>query len=279
MGTVIMSFPLRIGVSASFFHPDPDRKIFKGKRLLYLEEELVHWVMSAGALPVMVPTSAGSISPDDIVHELDGLVLQGGSDVSPESYGETPLRPEWSGDRFRDLYEQALIFACFRRNVPVFGVCRGLQILNVACGGSLYQDIALQVPGAREHRNGDIYDRLRHVVQFEPGSRLAAMYPGPQGEIISIHHQAIKDLGEGLVVEARSVEDGIIEAIRLVRDPAGGEVAPYACGVQWHPEFQKLHETHLLDPAPLLQEFFAEARRRREEREAAPAIAPSTAAR
>lgn len=267
---------MRIGVSASFFHPDPDRKIFKGKRLLYLEEELVHWVMSAGALPVMVPTRAGSISPDDIVHELDGLVLQGGSDVSPESYGETPLRPEWAGDRFRDLYEQELIFACFRRKVPVFGVCRGLQILNVACGGTLYQDIALQVPGAREHRNGDIYDRLRHVIRFEPGSRLAALYPEPHGEIISIHHQAIKDLGPGLAVEARSVEDGIIEAIRLVRDPDGGALAPYACGVQWHPEFQKPHETHLLDPAPLMQEFFAEARRRREEREAAPASASAS---
>lgn len=259
---------LRIGISASFFHPDPTRNIFKGKRLLYLEESLVHWVARSGAFPVLVPTTVASFTPDRLAAELDGLVLQGGSDMAPESYGETPLRPEWSGDRHRDLYEIDLIHAFLRKSKPILGVCRGHQALNVALGGTLFQDILTQIPGARVHRDHELYDRLRHHIHFVGGSALAAMYPDQEGgAIITVHHQAIKDVAPLLEVEATSVEDGIVEAVRLKTNPAGGEL-PLVRGVQWHPEFHPPEDRTLLDAEPLLQAFLEDARRRRETRKA-----------
>ncbi|MBX7059823.1 MAG: gamma-glutamyl-gamma-aminobutyrate hydrolase family protein [Leptospirales bacterium] len=254
---------LRIGISASFFHPDPERNIFKGKRLLYLEESMVHWVASQGVLPIMVPTSNADLKAQRLAAELDGLVLQGGSDLAPESYGETALRPEWSGDRFRDLYEIELVRAFLAQSKPILGICRGHQLLNVALGGSLYQDIATQQPQARLHRDHGQYDNLRHHIRFEAGADLARLYPGREGgEIITIHHQAIKELGRNLQVEAVCVEDGIIEAIRLTHNPEGAEL-PLVRGVQWHPEFQRTEQRELLPAAPLLGEFLKSAKARR----------------
>ncbi|MEQ9366717.1 MAG: gamma-glutamyl-gamma-aminobutyrate hydrolase family protein, partial [Leptospirales bacterium] len=270
-------------VSACFFHHDPTRPIFKGKRLMYVEESMARWLMANGALPIMIPPAHAGITTDSFLNEIDGLLLQGGSDVSPESYGEDALRPEWNGDLFRDRYEIELINACMRLDKPVIGVCRGHQIINVALGGSLYQDIALQIPGARVHRDWEPYDRLQHDVILREGSGIAAIYREHYGEtrdrgrIISIHHQAIKSVGEGLTVEALSTEDDIIEAVRLTRLPdaphseamkdetRAAETAPalpYVVGVQWHPEFQT-PDDGLLPADPLLGEFLRETEERR----------------
>lgn len=258
--------PLRVGVSACFFHHDPTRPIFKGKRLLYVEESMLQWLMSNGALPVLVPTPHAGISTDEFLSHVDGLLLQGGSDVCPESYGETALRPEWNGDLFRDRYETELIHACMRDDKPVLGICRGHQIINVALGGSLYQDIELQVSGAMVHRDWEVYDQLRHEITIDPNSKLAALYRDYDANapvIISIHHQAIKDLAPGLSVEARCDVDGIIEAVRLTESPSGdASSVPYVVGVQWHPEFQKAGDG-LLPPDPLMREFLQEIGERR----------------
>jgi putative glutamine amidotransferase len=259
-----MTPPLRIGVAACFFHADPARPIFKGKTLLYLEQSLAHWLMAGGALPYLLPTPAHGVRPHDLVAELDALVLQGGSDLSPASYGEEPIRPEWSGDRVRDEYETSLIHACVELDRPVLGVCRGLQMLNVAFGGSLYQDIATQCPGALVHREFERYDQLQHDVRFEPGSWLARRYPGRgEGRVNTVHHQGVKTLGRDLRVEARAVPDGMIEAVRY--DPGSGDDGPWLYAVQWHPEFQDPADASLLPTAPLRELFLdaAEARRRR----------------
>jgi putative glutamine amidotransferase len=125
---------------------------------------------------------------------------------------------------------------------PVLGVCRGLQLLNVAFGGTLYQDIALQQPGALRHRDAKLYDRNFHVVEFVPGTRLASLYPTSSGAIVnSVHHQGIKDLAPFMRVEARCPNDGLIEAIRY--DNERGPVKSYVAAVQWHPEF---HDRSLL---------------------------------
>src|SRR3954464_11075832 len=100
---------LRIGVASCFFHADPARPIFKGKTLLYLEQSLAHWLMAGGGVPLLRAAPAAGIDARDLLPGLAGLVLQGGSDVSPESYWETPLRPEWSGHRVRDPYETDLV--------------------------------------------------------------------------------------------------------------------------------------------------------------------------
>lgn len=286
---------LKIGLSACFLHPDDARPIFRGKTLLYAEESMMRWVADAGALPLMVPRATAALPARDIVRAIDGLILQGGSDVSPRNYGEEPARPEWGGDPIRDAYEMELFRLCLEEDRPVLGVCRGLQVMNVALGGSLYQDVPTFHPGHRVHRDGVRYDRLGHALAVEPGSLLAswcrragdrpaqAQASSDGGSLLfrvnTVHHQAIKALGRDLVAEARSVPDGIVEAIRYA-PKTGGQ--PFAYGVQWHPEFMRdvvPDETPdgigagtqpLFDSATVLQAFFEEVQQRRASRSLEP---------
>ena len=244
----------RIGVSACFFHADPKRPVFKGKTLLYLEQSMGHWIMSQGAMVFMIPSPppGGTLTLGDWADDLDGLVLQGGSDVCPRSYGETALRPEWEGDYIRDQYEIELFREFHKRGKPVLGVCRGAQLLNVAYGGTLYQDIGTQIPGALVHRDWEIYDQNFHQIRFEKGSELARLYGGEKSvKVNTVHHQALKDVGKGLVVEARAEKDGVIEAVR-------GTEGAFVYAVQWHPEFQNPMDKSLLDGDPILKRFLSE---------------------
>jgi putative glutamine amidotransferase len=252
--------PLRIGVASCFFHADPQRPIFKGKTLLYLVENVGHWLLNEGVLTYTIPTlpKSSTLSLTQVIDDLDGLVLQGGSDVAPQSYGETPLKPEWSGDAVRDRYEIEMVQGFRSQGKPVLGLCRGLQLLNVAFGGTLIQDIATQIPGALTHRNWEIYDQNFHDIDIVPDSGLGRLHAGvTRAQVNSVHHQAIKQLGAGLRVEATSVGDGIIEAIRSTDDD-------YVVGVQWHPEFQNDGDKSLLSTKPLLKEFLAHAQKRKE---------------
>ena len=177
------------------------------------------WVC-AGALPSIL---CDPRDPDLVRESLavfDGLVLSGGSDVSPISYGQHALREAWRGDRRRDLYEIACVHAALELGLPVFGICRGAQILNVAFGGTLYQDIETQVESALVHRDQERYDTLMHEVSLEPQSWLAAQLGAAQRRVNSVHHQAIDELGAGLRVVARAT-DGTIEAIE--REPTDKE--------------------------------------------------------
>ncbi|AMO23149.1 hypothetical protein GCM10027034_43940 [Ramlibacter solisilvae] len=250
---------LKIGISACFMHADPTRALFTGKTLQYVEQSIAHWVMSTGALAVMIPSPSGATRRGDVTLDhyaqwLDGLVLHGGADVSPLSYGEQPLQERWAGDKIRDEYEIDLVAAFERQGKPVFGVCRGLQLVNVAYGGTLYQDIATQLPEALPHRDASVYDRNFHTVDIVAGTRLAQLYPqDARVKVNSIHHQAIKRLAEGFEVEALSHEDGLIEAIR--RADRG---KPYLAAVQWHPEFHQ-PGADTIDDAALLADFLAAA--------------------
>ena len=252
--------PLRIGLSPRFLYKSPLELGFRGKTLQYLEQSSAHWVMSHDALIFMIPSieTGGTIrrsnlSVADYVEALDGLVLQGGTDVSPRSYGHEPLRPEWQGDIVRDRYEMELMRGFVDAGKPVLGICRGAQLINVAFGGTLWQDIASMVPGALRHQDHDLYDENFHPVRFESGSRLAQMFPDESGALVnSIHHQAVRDLGAGLCVEARADADGVIEAVRW----AGPS---FVFGMQWHPEFHPGREG-VLDCDPVLQAFLREAR-------------------
>jgi putative glutamine amidotransferase len=253
---------LKIGISACFFHADPQRLVFKGKTLQYVEQEMAHWVMQEDAMALMIPSPDGDsrrsgsrVTVVDYARELDGLVLMGGSDVSPESYGEKPLKPEWAGDRIRDDYEIALLRAFVAAGKPVLGVCRGLQVINVAQGGTLYQDLTAQLPGALDHRDWDIYDKNCHATSIEPGSGLGRLYAGVTvTKTNSVHHQAIKDIGRDLVVEASSEPDRMVEALRWT-GPS------YVFGVQWHPEFHDRRDRSFIDDTPILDDFLARARR------------------
>lgn len=252
--------PLRIGLSARLMHQPPLELGFRHKTLQYLEQSMAHWIMAQGAVVLMLPAlgfdaeiERRQVTVRNYVDALDGLVLQGGADVSPRSYQEEPLRPEWSGDPVRDRYEMDLLEGFLTQGKPVLGVCRGAQLLNVAFGGSLYQDLATQRPEAGRHVDAELYDRHGHELRFEPGSRLAEIYGGREGgRVSSIHHQAVDRLGADIVVEARSPGDGVIEAIR-----ARGSA--FVAGVQWHPEFHG-GQPELLSGDPLLLAFLRAAR-------------------
>ncbi|WP_426338484.1 gamma-glutamyl-gamma-aminobutyrate hydrolase family protein [Pseudoduganella sp. S-14] len=259
----IIQRPLHIGVSARIYHPEPGATGLRSKNLQYLEESVAQWVMSRDVLVFMIPTvnTSGLLHPSNIrlrdyAKHLDGLVLQGGADVSPQSYAEAPTKPEWSGDRARDMYELELLHEFVEAGKPVLGICRGCQLLNVAFGGSLYQDIATDVPDAHAHVSDD-YDRHRHEITFPPGSSLPAMVRGPQRALVnSIHHQAVKSLGKDMQVEALSYPDNMIEAIRYTR-------APFVMGLQWHPEFHRAGGVELLDCTGILDGFLRAARETR----------------
>lgn len=250
---------LRIGFSSCFFHADPLRSVFKGKTLLYLEEAMAHFFLQEDILAYLIPSfPVGSTTQlQRVVSDLDGLVLQGGADVSPQSYGEVALQPEWSGDITRDVYECALVEEFLKQGKPIFGICRGAQLLNVYFGGTLYQDINHQMPNSFVHRNWDIYDQNFHEINFEKQSLLESLYSNPKNaKVNSIHHQGIKDLGKNLIVEARSSNDGIVEAFKHI-----GDTFVYA--VQWHPEFHAKEDISLLNGEPLLKEFIKAAELRK----------------
>ncbi|MEP6607160.1 MAG: type 1 glutamine amidotransferase [Burkholderiaceae bacterium] len=244
----------RIAISACFLHADPNRPVFTGKTLQYVEQSIVHWVHAGGALAVMVPSPEGETRRGDITLAeyaawLDGLILHGGSDVWPGSYGEEPLRPEWQGDRVRDEYEIALMRAFIDAGKPVLGVCRGLQVINVAFGGTLYQDITTQQPGSLTHRDAALYDQNFHEIEFVAGTQLAALYPSiTRARVNSVHHQAVKEVADDFTVEAISPDDGVVEAMRWTG-------ASYLSAVQWHPEFLDWKSSDTLSGDPILKGF------------------------
>jgi putative glutamine amidotransferase len=165
-----------------------------------------------------------------------------------------------------------LVRLCMEADKPVLGVCRGMQILNVALGGTLWQDLSTQKEGCGCHRDWNVYDQLFHALEIEPGSWMASFYPdGGGGRVNSVHHQGVRELGRGLRVEAVSTDDGVVEAVRY--DPSGDASAdtasPFAYGVQWHPEFQDPADAALLDGGPILAAFLRAVEARRGEHVAA----------
>lgn len=255
--------PLKIAISPRMFHPEPGAKGDRSKPIMYLVDAVAHWIMSRDVMVFMLPmvahgalVSRGNLKLSDYVDHFDGLVLQGGADVSPVSYSEEALKPEWAGDKIRDDFERELVMEFVEAGKPVLGICRGAQLINVAFGGTLYQDVALQHPEAISHVDTDVYDRHHHPIRIEPGSRLAKLYPGvDSANVSSIHHQAVRTLARDIVVEAWSVPDQLPEALRV-------QGAGYVFGVQWHPEFHRPGDEDLLDSAPLLEDFLEAARKR-----------------
>lgn len=255
---------LLVGLSPRLLREVPTELGFRGKTLQFLEQSVPHWVMSMGVLIVLVPTveperdwHGATVSADDFAQALDGLILQGGSDIDPSFYGESVTHARGRIDAERDRFEIALLRAFAAAGKPVFGICRGMQLINVAFGGSLFQDLHQDAVTREAHHVLDLYDEHIHDVRIEPGSWMAGVYDGVAGgRVNSIHHQGVKRLGEGLVVEAWS-DDGVVEALRH-------EGAEFIVGVQWHPEFHDRRHPGLLPSDPLMQAFFAAARRRRD---------------
>jgi putative glutamine amidotransferase len=267
--------PLKIGVSARLLYPDPSRAFLPTKSVQYLEQSVANWIMSGEVLAFMVPEvslasnhMSKSIRVKDYVNALDGLLLQGGADMSPKSYGETAINPLWAGDEIRDAYEIELFHEFVTQGKPVFGICRGHQLINVALGGKLYQDIATQCGDKGcVHRDEAKYDHTFHEMRILPQTWLSRLYPTTQvARVNSIHHQGVKSLGEGLIAEAVSEPDGIVEAIRW-------EGHSFVVGVQWHPEFMDPKDPSLIDGRPLLRAFLSACEARKRTGKASPVTA------
>jgi putative glutamine amidotransferase len=184
-------------------------------------------VQLAGASPVVLPNLEAP-DRDPLLARLDGLLLSGGLDVDPASFGEGPLNETVEVDGARDRTELPLIRAALARGLPILGICRGIQSLNVAMGGTLYQDLPAQLPGPVAHRQAAPRSAPTHAIAIEPGSRLAAITGGRSLRVNSFHHQAVWTLAPGLTVTARA-DDGVIEA-------AEGTGEGFVLAVQFHPE-------------------------------------------
>ena len=238
----------KIGISSCFMYPDRDRNVFGPKSLSYMENDMANFITRKGILPVLIPDVDGS-RLNVILSEMDGFVLQGGSDMAPESYGEVPIG-KWKGDAHRDQYELRILDFAVTNSVPVFGICRGFQLMNVYFGGTLYQDIETQKPEADRHRSAQLYDTIKHSINFTEGSFLDKLYGTVENpQVNTVHHQAIKILGKDLDIYAVS-EDGLIEAFGYTKEPAGKIM-----GVQWHPEFSHTLKEELIDADKLYDAF------------------------
>ena len=189
-----------------------------------IPSDYVNAVEDAGGRPLLVPPVEDGI--EETLEALDGIVFTGGADLDPAEYGEE-AHPETFGIRKdRDLSELALMSAALERDMPVLGICRGIQVLNVARGGDLHQHLP-EVVGHERHKHDPPGIFIDHEVAIEPDTRLASLLGDVHG-VKSHHHQGLRRLGEGLV-EAAHADDGTVEAIE---DPN----QRFALGVLWHPE-------------------------------------------
>jgi putative glutamine amidotransferase len=249
-----------IGLSPRILRDVPAELGFRGKTLQYLEQSVARWVMDADAMIVMTPTverqsvvRRSDLSVHDYAATLDGVILQGGADIDPSVYGEESTDAVGRTDPVRDRFELELLRAFAACGKPVLGICRGMQLINVAFGGTLYHDLSLRSATTLPHYRRDLYDEHAHDLRFREGGWLHSLYSSTTGSRVnSIHHQGIKDLGSGLSVEAWS-EDDVIECVRH-------EGHAFLVGVQWHPEFHDERFPQLLSSTPLLQAFIEAAK-------------------
>jgi len=242
---------LKIGITSCFLYPDPGRSVFGHKSLSYLENDMAHYLTRKNILPILIPDVRNHLL-EDILDQMDGFVLQGGTDIAPESYGEQPIGI-WKGDNHRDQYELKILDYAISHCKPVLGICRGFQLMNVFFGGSLYQDIHTQVPDSQVHRSAEVYDKLSHPIVFEKDRFLDKLYHKVTNpHVNTVHHQAIKGLGQNLEVYAHS-EDGLIEAFGYTQEPEGK-----VFGIQWHPEFSHTLGDHVINPEILYDAFLNE---------------------
>ncbi len=188
-------------------------------------------IEKAGGVPILLPATTAIENAERYLSVLDGLLLSGGVDVDPACYGEEPHPELGRVDSDRDAIEIPLAQLALAQDMPIFAICRGIQVLNVAMGGTLYQDLPTQKPSHLQHQqrhDGVPRDTATHTIRIEAASRLAEIVGDTCMATNSFHHQALKAVAQGLVVTAHA-EDGIIEGVESTAHR-------YVLGVQFHPE-------------------------------------------
>jgi len=198
------------------------------KQRYWLRPGYLDAIREAGGLPVMLPLSDDGTEIDQIVRTFDGILFAGGPDVAPELYGEAVLNGTVEPQKERDDAETELFAKAFDRELPILGICRGMQFVNVMLGGTLWQDLPSQRPSDLRHRQTEPNDAVTHDVAIERPSGLFRAIGKERISVNSFHHQAVRDLAPGLAVTARAT-DGVIEG-------AEKPGYPFLSLVQWHPE-------------------------------------------
>jgi putative glutamine amidotransferase len=214
--------PPRIAVSGVVRHwQDADRAS--------VNAAYVHAVVNAGGVPLILSQLLGPGHVPRALDGCDGLLLSGGEDVDPARYGARPSRALGPVDGARDAFELALFQVARERSLPVLGICRGIQLINVAMGGTLWQDLPSERPGPVNHDPGGRRDGRSHAVRLAPGSRAARAVGAATLVPNSFHHQGIRDLAPGLIASGWA-DDGLVEAVETPDDDS------WLLAVQWHPE-------------------------------------------
>lgn len=193
-----------------------------------LARTFVNAIETAGGRAILLPNSEDPALAEGYLDLVDGIVFTGGDDPHPGVFGEDPHPNVDVVDERRDRFEFALARDAHARGLPTLGVCRGIQMMNIALGGDIYQDLVTQAENPISHTQRTLDDAPWHDIEIEPGTRLAEVLGSGRRRVNSYHHQAVRRLGTGLVASARTA-DGLVEALE---DPE----KPYFLGVQWHPE-------------------------------------------
>ena len=208
-------------VSAS--ETDPSSELYQ------LKASYSQAVFRAGGLPFVLPFTDDPSCIESYLDRIAGLLVTGGAfDIPPEMYGQAAQEGMGITKPARTLFELSLTRTALERNLPVLGICGGMQLLNVILGGTLIQDIAREIPGAHQHEQKHDRHQPQHPVEIKEGTLLAELFGKGQVMVNSTHHQAPKTVGEKVVVSAVA-PDGVTEAIEA-------QAYPFAIGVQWHPE-------------------------------------------
>lgn len=202
----------------------------KAESVIFLQERTTRAILDAGGIPLVLPITSSRTTIREILERLDGILVSGGNfDIHPKLYGEQSIEALGEVKEERTQFELELISLALDRNQPILGVCGGQQAINVALGGSLYQDIATQIPNAIDHQQGTVKEQGGHQIKIHDGTKLTQVLGQDTLTVNSTHHQAVKTLGRGLIVNAKA-EDGIIEGVE-------SQNHSFVLGVQWHPEF------------------------------------------
>ncbi len=216
--------PPIIGITCGTSIHDGERERFQDR----LNCAYSRAVAIAGGVPVILPNLEGPSYVDAVLDRLDGLLLSGGADVDPAHFGETVLNETVEVDPLRDAAELPIIERAVSRDMPILAICRGIQSLNIALGGSIYQDIPTQIPSDVVHRQTAARHEASHEVEAVGGSLFERIAGRGPIRVNSFHHQAIKEVAPSLTVSARA-PDGVVEALE-------NREARFLLAVQFHPE-------------------------------------------
>jgi putative glutamine amidotransferase len=195
----------------------------------YVNSTYLNAIQHAGGVPVVLPPQLSASSLARLARGLDGLLLTGGGDVDPAAFGETPHPTLYDVAPLRDTLETGAVRIALERQLPILAICRGIQLLNVALGGTLFQHVGDEPGTELRHSQTEPRDQPSHKVKVKPTSRLAATLGTDELEVNSMHHQAVKALGAGLEAVAWT-PDQLVEGVEMT------EPSRFVLGVQWHPE-------------------------------------------